>query len=75
MDIEELIEQLLKEAYGSDTKQLLLDAETALSDLYVKYKARDEMVNTLEDEVYRLMQEIEKLRKELEDHGYEQTNA
>ena len=69
MDIKDLIEQLSKEAYGSDTKQLLLGAETALSDLYAKYKARDEMVNTLEDEVYRLMQENEKLRKKLEDHG------
>ena len=44
-----------------------MDAETALSDLYAKYKARDEMVNTLEDEVYRLMQENEKLREKIED--------
>lgn len=74
MDIEELIEQLKNAAGGPEGIRMCQDAAIAISELYAKYKARDEMVNTLEDEVYRLMQENEKLRKELENHGYEQTN-
>lgn len=83
MDIEELINRIYCSctAYTSCAmngdypscsacqKMLVEDIVTALHTLQAKYKARDDMVNNLEDEVYRLMKENEKLRKELEDHG------
>lgn len=76
MDIEKLIEQLRKSADFEDypivasfaaiiEKKYLRDAATALSTLYAKYKSRDSLVDSLEDDVARLTEENEMLKEAL----------
>ena len=68
MDIEKLIEQLWSYTYwlgqdgpeSHDIHPLICDeAATALSTLQAKYKSRDALVDSLEDDVARLTKELE----------------
>lgn len=74
MDIEKLIEQANR--FGMELKrdggefeysigEKFLDYATALSTLYAKYKSRDSLVDSLEDDVARLTEENEMLKEAL----------
>ena len=47
---------------------IVVRAATALSTLYAKYKSRDSLVDRLEDDVARLLEENERLKEELKKH-------
>ena len=44
---------------------IVVRAATALSTLYAKYKSRDSLVDRLEDDVARLLEENERIKEEL----------
>ena len=47
---------------------IVVRAATALSTLYAKYKSRDSLVDRLEDDVARLLEENERIKEELKKH-------
>ena len=70
MDIEKLIEQLSARGLSNGSSLgyhsgLFDEAATALSTLYAKYKSRDSLVDSLEDDVARLTEENEMLKEAL----------
>lgn len=62
MDYDKLIERLNQEAHGSDIEDLLLDAVAAIEVLRAKFRSRDNLVDQLQDQVYELTLEINRLR-------------
>ena len=70
MDIEKLIERLRNNNIENNCHDCALgyyafEAATALSTLQAKYKSRDSLVDRLEDDVARLLEENEMLKEAL----------
>ena len=68
MDIDKLIVNLRSPSWQDledPDATLLDDAADALSMLYAKYKSRDSLVDSLEDDVARLTEENEMLKEAL----------
>lgn len=68
MDIEKLIVNIRSPSWQDledPDATLLDDAADALSTLYAKYKSRDSLVDSLEDDVARLTEENEMLKEAL----------
>ena len=66
MDYDKLIERLRKEAYGSDIEELLLESATALSTLQAENDKLRVEAEGMRSNWYKSVEEIKKLRAELE---------